>query len=521
MSEHSGRGRRDAHRGKGRSIQGGRRNAAGRERNRGGSGPRKFSAQAPGQRSRSADPARLCAYEVLQAVAIDDAYANLLLPNKIREHRLDRQDAAFATELCYGALRLSGTYDAILEKCVDRPIKRLDPQVLDVLRLGSHQLLNMRVPAHAALNESVALTRDRIGAGAGGLVNAVLRRVSEKSIDEWVDELVSQAANEQEALQIRFSHPVWIIRALRQALKLTGRPESELEDTLAANNHPADLNFVALPGLGSLEPLVEKGAEHNAIAPDAVDFRGGDVARLPGVKEGTIRVQDTGSQLIARAVAALPITTNAESDKAWLDLCAGPGGKAALLAALAEQHDAHLLANEPAEHRAKLVRQALEPIPKHAWDVRVGDGRTIDSDAPAAGFGRILVDAPCTGLGALRRRPEARWRKQLSDVAELTPLQAELLNAAYRVLAPGGVLAYVTCSPHPVETVLQVQDFLRDHPEAELGDAKAALNAVAKIELFDEHDRAVTDPVVAKTAQLWPHRHDSDAMFMALIHKPQ
>lgn len=519
MTEQNRR-RSGGERGNQRRHQGSRRNAAGRERNRGGAGPRKFSAQAPGQRSRSADPARLCAYEVLQAVAIDDAYANLLLPSKIREHRLDRKDAGFATELTYGALRLSGTYDAILAKCVDRALNRLDPQVLDVLRLGCHQLLNMRVPAHAALNESVALTRDRIGAGAGGLVNAVLRRVSEKDIDAWISELTEEAVNELAALEVRYSHPQWIIRALRQALKINGRPEAELAETLAANNVPAELNFVALPGLGDLGPILDLGAEQNRLVADAADFRGGDVARMPGIKEGTVRVQDTGSQLIARALAAVQTSSEQPAANRWLDLCAGPGGKAALLGALAAKHGAQLTANEPAEHRAKLVSQALEPINKSAWQVRVADGRTINEDVPEGGYSKILVDAPCTGLGALRRRPEARWRKQLSDVAELTPLQAELFDAAYKALAPGGVLAYVTCSPHPIETVLQVKDFLKDHPEAEQLDAKQALNDVALIDLFDEHDRAVTDEVVAKSAQLWPHLHQSDAMFMALIRKP-
>lgn len=515
------RSRGGADRSSQRRQQGTRRSATGRERNRGGGGPRKFSAQAPGQRSRSADPARLCAYEVLQAVAIDDAYANLLLPNKIRELKLDRKDAGFATELTYGTLRLSGTYDAILAECVDRALNRLDPQVLDVLRLGCHQLLNMRVPAHAALNESVALTRDRIGAGAGGLVNAVLRRVSEKDIDTWLDELSTAAENELTALEVRYSHPQWIIRALRQALKTNGRPETELADCLAANNIPADLNFVALPGLGDLGPIFELGAEPNLLVADAADFRGGDVARMPGIKEGTVRVQDTGSQLIARAVAAVPTQAQESAAGQWLDLCAGPGGKAALLGALAAGQNAHLTANEPAEHRAKLVSQALAPIDAQRWQVRVADGRTISQDAPVGGFGKILVDAPCTGLGALRRRPEARWRKQLSDVAELTPLQAELLAEAYRALAPGGVLAYVTCSPHPIETVLQVKDFLKDYPEAEQLDAKQVLNDVAQVELFDQHDQAVTDEVVARSAQLWPHRHHTDAMFMALIRKPR
>lgn len=498
---------------------GSRRNQAGRERNRGGSRPRQFSQQAPSQRSRKTDPARGVAYEVLQAVHTDDAYANLLLPQLIRTHKLDRKDAGFATELSYGTLRLLGSYDAIIAECLDRALNRLDPQVLDVLRLGCHQLLNMRVPAHAALNESVSLTRERIGAGAGGLVNAVLRKVSEKDFSEWITSLTEAASSELDAQVIRYSHPKWIIRAFQQSLKVNGRPEEELQQTLEANNVPAEISLVALPGIGELEPVLAQGAEKNSIVTDSASFRGGDVARLPGVPEGKVRVQDAGSQLVARALASQPISSEEEVSTRWLDLCAGPGGKAALLAALGAQEGAHLLANEVTSHRAKLVRSSLNAIPESAWTVREGDGRTISKHVDGQQFGRIMVDAPCTGLGALRRRPEARWRKKLTDLAELTPLQTDLLAEAYRVLAPGGALAYVTCSPHPVETILQVKDFLRDHPDAELLDAKAALTEVAETSLWDEHDE-VEDTVVAKTAQLWPHRHNTDAMFMALITKP-
>ena len=209
------------------------------------------------------------------------------------------------------------------------------------------------------------------------------------------------------------------------------------------------------------------------------------------------------------------------------DEVAALGGLAALslLAALAAERGATLVANEVAPHRADLVRQALAAVPADAWTVRTGDGRTI-ADAPEAApaFDRVLVDAPCTGLGALRRRPESRWRRTPADLAELTGLQAELLDAAVSVLAPGGVLAYVTCSPHVAETVVQVQDLVRRHPELELLDARTALDAVALDDLrLDEAEPAgAPEPgdVVARTAQLWPHRHGTDAMFLALLRAP-
>ena len=511
-----------------------RRDAQGRTRNRGRSGAgRKYSAQAPSQRSRTADPARRVAFGVVRSVHAEDAYANLVLPARIRQARLDRRDAGFATELAYGTLRGLGLYDAILTRCVDRPLEKIDPPVLDALRLGAHQLLGMRVPAHAALDATVSLVRAEIGAGASGFVNAVLRRVAERPLEEWLAD-VAPADGGDAALAVRASHPVWIVRALRQALaahrgtRHIADRDAELAALLEADNAPPVVNLVALPVAGGAEALaaaLDDGAEPGPLAPDSALHSGGDAGRLPGVREGVLRVQDAGSQLTARALAQAPVPAAEGRAERWLDLCAGPGGKAALLAALAAERGATLVANEVAPHRGDLVRQALAAVPADAWTVRAGDGRTI-ADAPEAApaFDRVLVDAPCTGLGALRRRPESRWRRTPADLAELTGLQAELLDAAVSVLAPGGVLAYVTCSPHVAETVVQVQDLVRRHPELELLDARTALDTVALDDLrLDEAEPAgAPEPadVVARTAQLWPHRHGTDAMFLALLRAP-
>ena len=532
-----GRGERGARGERGRAPRADsqdRRDAQGRTRNRGRSGAgRKYSAQAPSQRSRTADPARRVAFGVVRSVHAEDAYANLVLPARIRQARLDRRDAGFATELAYGTLRGLGLYDAILTRCVDRPLEKIDPPVLDALRLGAHQLLGMRVPAHAALDATVSLVRAEIGAGASGFVNAVLRRVAERPLEEWLAD-VAPADGGDAALAVRTSHPVWIVRALRQALaahrgtRHIADRDAELAALLEADNAPPVVNLVALPVAGGAEALaaaLDDGAEPGPLAPDSALHSGGDAGRLPGVREGVLRVQDAGSQLTARALAQAPVPAAEGRAERWLDLCAGPGGKAALLAALAAERGATLVANEVAPHRADLVRQALAAVPAGAWTVRTGDGRTI-ADAPEAApaFDRVLVDAPCTGLGALRRRPESRWRRTPADLAELTGLQAELLDAAVSVLAPGGVLAYVTCSPHVAETVVQVQDLVRRHPELELLDARTALDTVALDDLrLDEAEPAgAPEPadVVARTAQLWPHRHGTDAMFLALLRAP-
>ncbi|WP_102158939.1 RsmB/NOP family class I SAM-dependent RNA methyltransferase [Zhihengliuella halotolerans] len=490
-----------------------RRNEKGRERNRGGN--RSFSSAAPAARKRKADPARLVAFEVLRAVSADDAYANLVLPTRLRRHQLDARDAGFATELTYGALRGQGLYDAVLSRCVDRPLKRLDAPVLDALRLGAHQLLAMRVPNHAALDETVALTRAEIGAGASGLVNAVLRKVSARSLEEWTRELTESVTDETARAAIAHSHPEWIVRALRQGLAAHGRGVDEIEALLAADNAPPVVNLVALPGLGDVDAVLARGGAAGTLAPDSVLYDGGDPSRIDAVAAGTVRVQDAGSQLVARALAAVPLEGE---DSRWLDLCAGPGGKAALLGALAAQRGARLEANEVAPHRAALVENALAAVPEQAWGVVTGDGRRYGRGE--AKFDRIMLDAPCSGLGALRRRPESRWRKAPGDIPELTGLQTDLLDAAVAALRPGGVLAYVTCSPHPAETTAVVLDALARHPKLKALDAEAALDAVA---LEPTGAGAVVpgrrgEPVPgARTAQLWPHVHATDAMFMAIF----
>jgi 16S rRNA (cytosine967-C5)-methyltransferase len=496
-----------------------RRNTKGRQRHRGG--PRKFSQSAPSKRSRQADPARLTAFRVLRAVALDDAYANLVLPTEIRHAKLDKRDAAFATELTYGTLRAQGTYDTILRQNVDRDLEKLDPPVLNALRLGTHQLLAMRVDDHAAVNETVALVRDQIGAGPSGLVNAVLRKVGARTLPDWMRELTAELG-ELEALALRHAHPPWIVRAMRQSLKLHGyQDRDQLVQLLEADNAAPEVHLVGLPtsaqhsGADALDAAVASGAVRSELIDGAAVYSGGDIGRLSGVRESVLRVQDIGSQWVARALAE-PAVSPGEK---WLDLCAGPGGKAALLASLAAQYGVHLTANEPAPHRAELVRKALAAVSTDSWSVRTGDGRSIgDLDDS---YDRIIVDAPCTGLGALRRRPESRWRRQPSDLAQLTILQAELLDAAVGALTADGLLAYVTCSPHPAETLVQVEDALSRHPELELLDAHEPMEDLALPagrELLRKRP-ASPGATAARCVQLWPHIHGTDAMFFALFRK--
>ncbi|HTZ42631.1 MAG TPA: transcription antitermination factor NusB [Jatrophihabitans sp.] len=453
-------------------------------------------------RTPAADPARLAAYRTLRAVSSDDAYANLVLPRLLTAAGLSGRDAALATELGYGTLRARGVLDEVLRRCSSRPLDDIEPAVLDLLRLGAYQLLKTRIPTHAAVATTVDLARASGNARAAGFVNAVLRKVAARDFEGWCA-AIGGGASDLGRLALRHSHPGWIVGAFADALAAEeptdqeGEHPDELAAALAADDARPDTHLVAWPGLIERAELAEQsGGEPGSYAPSAVRLTaGGEPAALPAIRDGRAGVQDEGSQLCALALAGLPLTG---PDERWLDLCAGPGGKAALLAALAGARGARLTANELHPHRADLVAAATARWPV---ELLTGDAREL-----AGSYDRVLLDAPCTGLGALRRRPEARWRRGPDDLAGLVELQAQLLDAAVRLVRPGGVIGYVTCSPHLAETRQQVEGVLARHPGLELLDARPAFAGV---------DRLADLP----TVQLWPHRHGTDAMFFAALRR--
>ena len=478
------------------------------------------------------DRARRAAYELLRAVAERGAYANLTLPGLLRERGLTGRDAAFATELGYGTLRATGTLDAVLARCSDRPLSTVDPEVLDLLRLGAYQLLRTRVPAHAAVAETAGLARVVAGPRRVGFVNAVLRRVAERDEDGWLAEIAPAYDTDPIGhLALRHAHPAWVVGAFADAL---GGDLEETARALAADDSRPEVHLAARPGRIPRDELVAvSGGEPGPWSPYAVRLpAGGDPGALAAIRDGRAGVQDEGSQLCAIALAAAelagpvaaagmgPPTAGVDAGReealagagtvvelpgrgtdAWLDLCAGPGGKAALLGALAPDHGARLLAVERRAARARLVARTTAGL---AVTVVEADG-TVPAWREGA-FDRVLVDAPCTGLGALRRRPEARWRRLPTDVPTLTRLQRDLLAAALTAVRPGGAVAYVVCSPHLAETRAVVAEAVRRHG-AEQRDARP---------LFP----GVPDLGDGPHVQLWPHRHGTDAMFFALLRRP-
>jgi 16S rRNA (cytosine967-C5)-methyltransferase len=480
----------------------GRPDRAGDRRGDGRRGPVHGDRPAGWKRS-AVDAPRQAAYDAVSAVHRDDAYANLALPAILRDYGLHGRDAAFATEMTYGTLRAGGTLDAVIAIAAGRDVAKIDPPVRDALRLGAYQLLYTRVPPHAAVSTTVDLVRSVGTEGGSGFANAVMRQIAEKPLDDWLatvapDEAVDRVGH----LAVTRHHPQWIVRAFAEAL---GGDLDETERLLAEDNERPTVHLCARPGRISTEDLVdETGGAPGAFSPYAVYLLGGAPGDIEAVASRAAHVQDEGSQLVALALADAPVDG---PDARWLDLCAGPGGKAGLLGALAAERGARLTAIEVTPHRADLIAATTAGLPV---DVVCTDGRTVgtDRDLPADSFDRVLVDAPCTGLGALRRRPEARWRRTPADLPPLTKLQRELLTAAFRAVRPGGLVAYVTCSPHVVETQVTVIESARRAPVTmEFVDARPFLPA------------GMPGLGSGPTVQLWPHRHGTDAMFIALLRR--
>jgi 16S rRNA (cytosine967-C5)-methyltransferase len=435
------------------------------------------------------DPIRTLVFDILQEVNQRGGYSNLLLPSALTDSKFEQRDKGFATELVYGTLRMQGRHDYIASQISDRPWSEVDSGIVDVVRLGAHQLFEMRVATHAAVSETVELARKVLGESKASFVNAMLRKMSAQTLDQWM-EPVKEIKDDVARLAILHSHPEWIVSAYFDLLK----DFAEVEAALIANNIPAAPTLVWWPGRSSQAELIELGGTPTAFSKYGIKFDG-----IPNTLEPVRRrrsgVQDEGSQLVAEIFSSV-----AANSQRWLDLCAGPGGKAALLSSIAQEAGKDFTANELSQPRAELVRQVVGS--SRVW---VGDGRDIASHGEL--FDAVLADVPCTGLGALRRRPEVRWRRTVSDLRALTALQRELSDSAISVIADGGLFAYATCSPHFAETSVAVVDILKAHPELE------------QIDLTEFLPQSINGAMRGKSLSLWTHRHQCDSMFMAVFRK--
>lgn len=489
------------------------------------------------------DKPRVLAFDVLNRVSDDDAYANLVLPKSLREAGLKGRDAAFATEITYGCLRNLGIIDTVLGDCSSRELDSLATPVLNALRLGAYQLLFTRVDNHAAVDTSVRLVESSGHDRAKGFVNGILRTIGRTPAKHWITDL--RPPGELAGLAFEHAHPEWVARSFNTALWAATQDPDDAADGVDADAadgadagatdithnaaHPAEtqlaldtvhpelaaaleadsqrplVHLVARPGEISAEELaLMTGGEQGRYSPYAVYLEsGGNPGALEPVQQSLAAVQDEGSQLIARALAEVELS-GTDSGR-WLDLCAGPGGKAALLGALARIDGATVDAVEISQQRAELIRSTVKDLPV---TVHVADGR---DPGLSPGYDRVLVDAPCSGLGALRRRPEARWKKDDADIAELNALQTQLVQSALRLVRPGGVVVYSTCSPDVRETRQIVDAVVQAEQTPRVTELPAAT-------VLPEMP-GISATATTLSAQMWPHRHGTDAMFFAVLQR--
>jgi 16S rRNA (cytosine967-C5)-methyltransferase len=420
-------------------------------------------------------PARRAALAALRAVEDDGAWSNLAVPAAI-DGLAGERDRAFAAHLAYDTLRWEGTLDWALATVLTRPLEDVEPALRRVLRLGALQLLRTSVPHRAAVATSVALAREQVppgrAKGAGGFVNGVLRNLSRRlEALPWPDAEVDPVGH----LALTTGHPAWIVSDLLGRFGL-----DRTRGILDADDRPPGVTLRVVGDRDTvLEELSQVGLEPVPGAVDeAIRVPGADPRRLAAVSEGRAVPQDEASMRVAHATGVGP------GDRV-LDLCAGPGGKATHLAALTGPSGT-VVGVELHPHRAELVRQAAARQGVEV-DVRIGDAAAPPL-APDERFDAVLLDAPCSGIGTGRRRPEVRWRRTPADAAELAKLQRRLLDAAVDRVAPGGQLTYAVCTWTVAETEAIATWFDAAHGSG-----------------FEPIDRV----------QLLPDRDDTDGMYIA------
>lgn len=444
--------------------------------------------------------AREAAMDVLTRVEQDQAYSNLLLNQTLEKLKLERQEAALATELVYGTIQRLNTIDYFLGRFAAKGLERLQPWVRSLLRLSFYQIRYLdRIPPHAAVNEAVELAKRRGHAGIAGLVNGILRNV----LREKARLTLPEGLPPVQRIALQESHPEWMVKRW-----VARYGEEETLAMCRTNNEAPKVSLRVNPLKGGRDALAGRLAEagvetrSSLLAPDGlVAVSGGRLGGHPLFAAGEFSIQDESSMLVARVVAP-------EAGMRVLDCCAAPGGKTAHMAELMGGKG-EVVAADLHEHKEALIRDQANRLGLRNIRTVVSDARKLDEKFPAASFDRILLDAPCSGLGVIGRKPDLKWTKTEGDIAEIAGLQRSILQAVHKLLKPGGVLVYSTCTTEPEENAEQVQRFLSEEPGFVL-------------EPFPEGLLPAGEDAEAGAAgmlQLLPQDYSSDGFFIARLRR--
>jgi len=467
------------------------------------SGPRKNGGPARPAAQKKPKTAREVALNTLIKVAESGAYSNLQLNRDLQDAQLSRQDAGLATELVYGTIQQQRLLDYRLSALVAKGLNKLTPWVLQLLRMSAYQMLCLdRIPPHAVVNEAVQIAKRRGHTGISGMVNGVLRSM-ERRLEEMKAPLTLQ--DPVQRIGITYSYPDWMVE---RWLKCYG--EQETEAICAAGNTAPHaslrINRLKLTQAEALHQLTEAGFEaepSKLSAAGIIVTGGGNLALTDGYAKGLWSLQDESSMLVAAVCAPKPGST-------VLDCCAAPGGKTAHLAELMDDTGT-LISNDVHAHKRELIAEQASRLGLRVVEAVTGDAAGLASRYLEASFDLVLLDAPCSGLGVIRRKPEIKWTKSPEDIAAITAVQERLLQEAAKLVRPGGTLVYSTCTIEEAENAAQIDTFLASHPDYAL-DKDWPAEVLRPLQ-----EAGIAADSFRGDIQLLPHQFDSDGFYIARL----
>lgn len=439
---------------------------------------------------------RETALELLTAIEKNQSYSNLLLNNAINKNELNAKDAALLTEITYGTLQRQMTLDYFLQPFL-KNVKKIESWVIQLLRLTVYQMVYLdKIPDHAALNEAVELAKRRGHKGIAGLVNGVLRNIQRSGVPS-LDAITDPA----EKISIETSHPKWLVKRWINQLGLEKTREMCMLN-LTAPLQTARVNTLKATREEVVHMLREEGfeVEESPFIPVAIKSKRGNLARSQAFKDGYLTIQDESSMLAA-------YTLGANQDETILDACAAPGGKSTHIAE-SMKNQGKLVSLDLHDHKVKLIRENASRLGLENITAKALDSRTVQEHFDAESFDRILLDAPCSGLGVMRRKPDMKYTKKQEDLHNLHSIQMNLLNAAAPLLKKGGILVYSTCTIDKQENEKTVEAFLQEHQDFE-----------ADTTLKSRMPKAIQSLVTYNELQILPQDIGSDGFYIACLRK--
>lgn len=456
--------------------------------------------------------AREVALDVLTKVEQEGAYSNLLLNQSLQKLQLERSEAAFATELVYGTIQRLNTIDYFLTDFVAKGMSKLQPWVRNLLRISFYQLYYLdRIPAHAAVNEAVNIAKRKGHQGISGMVNGVLRNVLRRKEQLNIDPALDPVTR----IAVTYSHPAWLVEKWMQqygekvTIAMCASNNTAPNVSVRVNSSRTDRNSM-------LEKMREAGvqARPSELSKAGIIVEsGGNMALTDWFAEGLISIQDESSMLVAEAV-------NPKPGMKVLDCCAAPGGKTAHIAEKMGDQGT-VLANDVHPHKQKLIADQAQRLKLQSIRTMVGDALELGDKLEQGSFDRILLDAPCSGLGVIRRKPDLKWAKQPEEIDRIADLQSELLDEVQSLVRPGGILVYSTCTIEPQENEERVRSFLQRHSDFELAPAETESEEWKEVCARVSAAAAAAQPgvVAAGMIQILPHYFHSDGFFIARLQK--